>query len=46
MNKEFIFENLEKEENSFRQTLSRGLKELEKIKERGEKIDGKKAFYI
>lgn len=45
-NKEFIFTNLEKEENAFRQTLSRGLKELEKIKERGEVIDGKKAFYI
>ncbi|MCA9385928.1 alanine--tRNA ligase [Candidatus Dojkabacteria bacterium] len=45
-NRQEILDILEKEEVTFRQTLSRGVKELEKIHESGEKIDGTKAFFV
>ena len=44
MHRDKIIEELDKEETKFRQTLDKGLKELEKLK-RG-KLDGKKAFYL
>lgn len=45
-NKKIILEEIEKEEIKFLKTLDKGLRELGKIKERNEKIDGIKAFYI
>jgi alanyl-tRNA synthetase len=45
-NKATILEALSKEENVFRQTLSKGLKEIEKIKLTETSISGEKAFYI
>jgi alanyl-tRNA synthetase len=45
-NKEFIISSLSKEENVFRQTLAKGLKEIDKIKKTAAKIEGEKAFYI
>lgn len=44
--KEIILTEVEREEVRFKKTLDRGINELEKIKKRGEEIDGKKAFYI
>lgn len=44
MHRDKIVEELDKEETKFRQTLDKGLKELEKLKT--EKLDGKKAFYL
>jgi len=44
-NKDFILEELFKEEEKFKKTLDTGLKELKKIAEYG-KIDGNKLFYI
>lgn len=41
-----ILAAIEKEEKLFRQTLERGLKELEKVKAREEKLTGGLAFYI
>ncbi len=41
-----IVQALTEEEAAFRKTLKNGLKELEKIKQSGEKIDGKTAFYL
>ncbi|MFW5703001.1 MAG: alanine--tRNA ligase-related protein [Candidatus Dojkabacteria bacterium] len=45
-NKEQILKEIEKEETKFRQTLRRGLKELNKMRAQGEEINGTKAFYI
>ena len=45
-NKQLILETMDKEESVFRQTLSNGLKEIEKLKANNIKIDGSKAFYI
>ncbi|MBD3363322.1 alanine--tRNA ligase [Candidatus Dojkabacteria bacterium] len=45
-NSDVILEQIEKEEIKFRRTLKKGLKELEKIREETEEIDGNKAFYI
>jgi len=44
-NKEFIFDQLEKEEQAFKKTLSRGLKEFEKMAE-DNVISGKEAFVL
>ena len=45
-NEDIVFNEIEKEEIKFRQTLERGLKELGKVIGRGEKIDGEKAFWF
>jgi len=49
-NKQIILDNLAKEEKLFRQTLSNGLKEIEKMKASKDKsintITGEKAFYL
>ncbi len=44
--KEIILKSLSEEEEKFRRTLERGEREIEKILSSGEKIDGKKAFWI
>lgn len=44
--KEAILKSLHEEEEKFRRTLERGEREIEKILSSGEKIDGKKAFWI
>lgn len=44
--KDFIFEHIEKEEKKFRNTIEKGLKEFDKIIQREELVDGKKAFWI
>ncbi|MCA9378923.1 alanine--tRNA ligase, partial [Candidatus Dojkabacteria bacterium] len=46
--KEKVAQILPEEEKKFRQTLSRGLRELESVKQKlaGRRIDGKQAFYI
>lgn len=41
-----ILETIEREETNFQKTLNRGLKEISKIKESNNGIDGEKAFYI
>lgn len=41
-----ITETITKEENTFRRTLAKGLKEIDKLKEKQNKIDGAKAFYM
>lgn len=45
-NKFTILTEIDKEETKFKQTLKNGLKEIQKMKLRGESLDGKKAFYI
>lgn len=45
-NTERILETISKEETTFRKTLAKGLKEIEKLKTQQEKIGGKQAFYI
>lgn len=45
-NAEKIINILEKEETSFEQTVERGIKELEKLSAKGEKINGKKLFSL
>ncbi|MBN1331661.1 alanine--tRNA ligase [Candidatus Dojkabacteria bacterium] len=45
-NEGFIYDEIDKEEIKFRKTLERGLNEFEKIRGRGEEIDGKKAFWF
>lgn len=45
-NRETILKSLADEEDKFRRTLERGEREIEKILMSGEKIDGKKAFWI
>ncbi len=45
-NRENIVTSMEQEENAFRRTLVKGLKEIEKLKTSGIKIDGKVAFNI
>lgn len=45
-NESKIVEEIEKEEIKFRKTLSNGLKEIRKMIEENQTIDGKKAFYI
>jgi alanyl-tRNA synthetase len=45
-NEQVIIEKIDKEETVFRQTLKKGLRELEKMKLQQEKFDGKTAFYI
>lgn len=42
--KERIYELLEREENQFRQTLTRGTRELQKLLDKGETLTGKMAF--
>lgn len=41
-----IIDEIEKEEARFRKTINKGLKELNKIIEQNEKIDGTRAFHI
>ena len=43
---EKIAKELDKEENKFRKTLKRGLKEIEKLIQKGTKLDGELAFFI
>ena len=45
-NKEKIYSQIEEEEKKFRKTLSNGLKEIEKFKKKGSKIDGSVAFFV
>jgi len=45
-NKEFILSELEKEENKFKKTLEVGLREFEKLLNKGMKITGKEAFIL
>ena len=45
-NKRFILEQLEQEENRFRQTIEQGIKEFEKISKSKEEISGKDAFLL
>lgn len=45
-NAEMILSEIAKEEIKFRQTLTNGLKELERIEKKGEQIDGSMAFFI
>ena len=45
-NREKIFQELEKEEIKFRDTLEKGLKKFEKISEGKKKINGRKAFLL
>jgi len=45
-NKEKILDGFNTEENKFKTTLKKGLKEIEKIKESGQQIDGKQMFHI
>lgn len=46
--KQFIFRELEREEEQFRRTIEKGEKELEKLLEKveGTQLDGKIAFYV
>jgi len=44
--KELIFENLNKEEEKFAQTLARGVKEFENLVSKNQKISGKEAFFL
>jgi alanyl-tRNA synthetase len=44
--REVILDEIEKEEIKFRRTLINGLKEIEKIRQQGTKLDGDLAFYI
>jgi alanyl-tRNA synthetase len=44
--RDVILTEIEKEEVKFRRTLDRGLREVSRIRMRGENIDGRKAFYI
>lgn len=43
---EKILETISKEETTFRKTLAKGLKEIEKLKTQQDKIGGQQAFYI
>jgi alanyl-tRNA synthetase len=45
-NKEEIKNTIAEEEGSFEKTIQKGLRELEKLQEGSEVIDGKKAFYL
>jgi len=45
-NKNFILEELEKEEKKFKITLEKGLREFEKLVNKGIKITGKEAFIL
>ena len=45
-NKNFILEELEKEEKKFKRTLEKGLREFEKLIKKGTKITGKEAFLL
>jgi alanyl-tRNA synthetase len=45
-NRDQIIELINAEENNFRKTLSNGLKEIEKFRNKQEPLDGKKAFYF
>jgi alanyl-tRNA synthetase len=45
-NQKFIFEKLESEENKFRETLEKGLKEFEKVANNTKLITGKEAFLL
>ena len=45
-NKRFILEQLEQEENRFRQTIEQGIKEFEKISKSKKEISGKDAFLL
>jgi alanyl-tRNA synthetase len=45
-NQNVILNEIDKEEIKFRRTLDKGLKELNRIKELGEPIDGAKTFFI
>ncbi len=45
-NQVHILNEIEKEEIKFKRTLNKGLKEIEKLKEKNTKLTGKKAFYI
>ncbi|HEC67086.1 MAG TPA: alanine--tRNA ligase [bacterium] len=45
-NERTILNELEKEENKFRKTLIKGLKEVQKLTGKGDTIDGKKAFWL
>lgn len=44
--KALIMEEIEKEEIKFRSTLKNGLREIQKLVEKGEKLDGNLAFYV
>lgn len=44
--KEVILEEIEKEEIKFRKTLNNGLREIQKLIEKGEKLNGELAFYV
>jgi len=45
-NKDFILEELEKEEKKFKKTLETGLREFNKLIKKGTKITGKEAFIL
>ena len=45
-NRDKIAEEMAKEEEKFRKTLGRGLKEIDKVRDAKDKLTGKKAFYI
>jgi alanyl-tRNA synthetase len=45
-NEKFILENLEKEENKFKETLEKGLKEFDKLVEGKKELLGKDAFLL
>ncbi|MCA9380734.1 alanine--tRNA ligase, partial [Candidatus Dojkabacteria bacterium] len=44
--KDIIMQEIEKEEIKFRSTLNNGLREIQKLVEKGEKLDGNLAFYV
>ncbi len=46
LKKQIILKELSKEEEKFSQTLSRGIKEFERLISRNQKISGKEAFFL
>ncbi len=45
-NREFVLNEIDKEETKFKRTLDSGLKEIQKLKSSNKNLDGKLAFYI
>jgi alanyl-tRNA synthetase len=46
VNEKFILEELEKEENKFKETLEKGLREFEKLTHGKKELSGKDAFFL
>jgi alanyl-tRNA synthetase len=45
-NQDFVLDEIDKEESKFRKTLANGLKEIQKMKDKGQDLTGELAFFI